>query len=88
MRNPSPRILLIGIFLFFLSAVRIEWADGLLGLTLGLPVRLTLVDNSSLLIQIDLIAIAISSLFAFAWHKKVLGRKAARLDNQEEIPVD
>jgi hypothetical protein len=88
MRNPSPRILLVGIFLFLLSAIRIEWADGLVGFTLGLPVRLTLVDSPSLLVQLDLIAFVISVFFAFAWYKRAFGPKKAQLDYQKDIVAE
>ncbi len=70
MREPTSRILMIWAFLYFLGIVRIEWSGGIWNINPLLALRFPIVDNASVLIELDVVAFAIFTLFAIAWHRR------------------
>jgi hypothetical protein len=73
LRAPTPSVLLFGAILLFLSIVRIEWSDGLfLNTYPGPTFHFALVDNPSLLVQLNVLAVPIFVLCLVARYRRVL----------------
>ena len=70
MRVPNRKILAIGVFLFLWSSIRAEWSGGFISLTIAPPIHITLINNPSLLLQINIAAIVIASMFGIAWYQR------------------
>jgi hypothetical protein len=77
MRAPTPRVLLFGAIFFLLAIVHIEWRSGLWSLNPVFAVRFTLLSNPSFVIQMDVVALVVSMLFAIAWRRRVMAHRNA-----------